>query len=258
MQQQTSTVSYRLPLVCNPSKFTLPAPPSAVADIDAIRKALDIERWGVVLGGSWGSTLALAYAKTHPTNVDSVLLRGVFLFTPSEVDFLFSDGGTAGQNPEAWEAYCAYIEDTSTDWEREKTNLLGAYYQRLTCGDANVQGEAAAAFVGYELSISKTFVSPELIEKVRRTHAMRHPSVHPSAIQALSTTTSRSHHHHNVPPYHHATVPRYHDTTIPQSRRTTTSHPQPYHHPSTTCIVVGPEHPLAAHPFRVDGGPLHG
>ena len=95
-----------------------------------------------------------------------MLLRGVFLFSPSEVDYLFSDGGTAGQNPEAWEAYCQYIEDTSTDWERERTNLLGAYYQRLTSGDKKVQSEAAAAFVGYELSISKTFVSPEVIETV--------------------------------------------------------------------------------------------
>eukprot|EP01052_Picozoa_sp_SAG31_P076781 SAG31_NODE_36085_length_316_cov_1.437788_1_plen_86_part_01 len=62
-------------------------------------------------------------------------------------------------------AYCKFIEDTSSDWERERTNLLGAYYQRLTSGDRQMQNAAASAFVGYELSISKTFVDPASIEE---------------------------------------------------------------------------------------------
>ena len=136
-----------------------------IADCEAIRQKLGIEKWGLVLGGSWGSTLALALAQAHPATIRSLLLRGVFLFGPDEVDYLFSSGGTFGQHPQAWTAYCRFIEDTSSDWERERLNLLGAYYQRLTSGDLAMQKAAASAFVGYELSISKTFVDSALIEE---------------------------------------------------------------------------------------------
>jgi len=139
--------------------------PKLVDDIDQLRRHLKIEKWGLVLGGSWGSTLALAYAQSYPNDVESLLLRGVFLFGPDEVDYLFSNGGTYGQNPQAWEAYSQYIEDTSEDWERERKNLLGAYWERLTSDDLNTRVAAAAAFVGYELSISKTYIDPEVIEE---------------------------------------------------------------------------------------------
>jgi len=146
-----------------------------VADIDALRRHLAVERWGVVLGGSWGSTLALAYAQEHPTDVDALLLRGVFLFGPDEVDHLFGNGGTSSQNPEAWDSYCRYIEDTSKDWERERTNLLGAYWDRLTSDDKATREAAAAAFVGYELSISKTYVDPAVIEEYLGTASLLIP-----------------------------------------------------------------------------------
>ena len=68
-----------------------------VSDVEKIRETLGIEQWGLVLGGSWGSTLALALAQSHPATVRSLLLRGVFLFGPDEVDYLFSNGGTFGQ-----------------------------------------------------------------------------------------------------------------------------------------------------------------
>lgn len=139
--------------------------PKLVADIDLLRQHLGIEKWGLVLGGSWGSTLALAYAQEYPDLVDSLLLRGVFLFGPDEVDYLFSNGGTYGQNPQAWEDYCRYIEDTSEDWEREQKNLLGAYWDRLTSSEKATREAAAAAFVGYELSISKTYIDPAVIEE---------------------------------------------------------------------------------------------
>jgi proline iminopeptidase len=71
--------------------------PKLVDDIDTVRKHLQIEQWGLVLGGSWGSTLALAYAQTHPEHCKELVLRGVFLFEPGEVDYLFSSGGTFGQ-----------------------------------------------------------------------------------------------------------------------------------------------------------------
>lgn len=139
--------------------------PKLVEDIDKLRRHLNIEKWGLVLGGSWGSTLALAYAQAYPNDVESLLLRGVFLFGPDEIDNLFSNGGTYGQNPQAWETYCKYIEDTSKDWERERRNLLGAYWDRLLSNDPGVREAAAAAFVGYELSISKTYVDPNVIEE---------------------------------------------------------------------------------------------
>ena len=139
--------------------------PKLVEDIDKLRRHLNIETWGVVLGGSWGACLAVAYAEAYPQDCKSLLLRGVFLFGPDEADYSFT-GGVYGQNPEAWEYFCKYIEDTSEDWEREKTNLIGAYFSRLTSSDKVVQNAAASAYVGYELSVSKTFTDPAVINEV--------------------------------------------------------------------------------------------
>jgi len=149
--------------------------PKLVADIETLRMHLGIECWGLVLGGSWGSTLALAYAQAHPVRCTALLLRGVFLFGPDEVDYLFSTGGTFGQNPEAWTNYKRFIQETSSDWDREQTNLLGAYWQRLTDHDATKREAAAAAFVGYELSISKTFIDPAVITKYLTTPSILIP-----------------------------------------------------------------------------------
>ena len=102
-----------------------------VGDIDSLRQHLNIDKWGLVLGGSWGSTLALVYAQEFPSHCSALVLRGVFLFGPDEVDYLFSSGGAFGQAPDAWERYSAYIKETSTDWERERSNLLGAYVLKV-------------------------------------------------------------------------------------------------------------------------------
>ena len=139
--------------------------PKLVNDIELLREHLGISKWGLVLGGSWGSTLALAYAQTHPSMCSALLLRGVFLFGPDEVEYLFCNGGTFGQNPQAWEEYKRFVRETSDDWPRESTNLLGAYWQRLTCDDPDMRNAAAAAFVGYELSISKTYIDPEVLKE---------------------------------------------------------------------------------------------
>ena len=143
--------------------------PKLVEDIDKLRRHLNIETWGVVLGGSWGACLAVAYAEAYPQDCKSLLLRGVFLFGPDEVDYLFGTGGSYGQNPQAWESYCQYIQDTSKDWEREKTNLIGAYWDRLTNPDPVVRVAAASAFVGYELSVSKAIIDPAVISDVLTT-----------------------------------------------------------------------------------------
>ncbi|GMH58697.1 hypothetical protein TrST_g7235 [Triparma strigata] len=137
-----------------------------VEDLEALRKFLEVEKWTVVLGGSWGSTLTLSYAIAYPGRMEDLILRGVFLFSPEEVDHLFQDGSTSSQNPEAWEMYAKYIEDTSHDFEAERTNFLGAYYKRMTGQDETVRRAAASAFVGYELSISKSFVDMKRIKEV--------------------------------------------------------------------------------------------
>jgi len=139
--------------------------PKLVGDIEALRVRLGVAKWGLVLGGSWGSTLALSYAQVHPAACAALLLRGVFLFGPDEVEYLFCSGGTYGQNPQAWEEYKRFIRDTSDDWERESRNLLGAYWQRLTGADVELRNAAAAAFVGYELSISKTYIDPAVLRE---------------------------------------------------------------------------------------------
>ena len=98
--------------------------PKLVGDIEALRKHLNIAKWGLVLGGSWGSTLALAYAQQHPTCVSALLLRGVFLFGPDEVEYLFCSGGTFGQNPQAWENYKRFLKDTSDS--KDSNNLYNS------------------------------------------------------------------------------------------------------------------------------------
>ncbi|GMH95737.1 hypothetical protein TL16_g13224 [Triparma laevis f. inornata] len=138
-----------------------------VEDLERLKEFLEVEKWRVVLGGSWGSTLTLSYAIAHPTSMSDLILRGVFLFSPEEVDHLFQNGGTSGQNPEAWEMYAKYIEDSSIDFEAERTNFLGAYYKRMTGEDERIRRKAASAFVGYELSISKSFVDMTRIKEVR-------------------------------------------------------------------------------------------
>jgi len=149
--------------------------PQLVGDLEKLRQRLGIDRWGLVLGGSWGSTLALAYAEAHPPRVETLLLRGVFLFEPAEVAYLFSDGGAAGNHPQAWDAYVAYIRDTSADFDAERGNLLAAYWRRLTSDDAAERLAAASAFVGYELSISKTFVEDGVIRECLETPSLLVP-----------------------------------------------------------------------------------
>ena len=79
-----------------------------VRDIEAIRELLGIDRW-LVFGGSWGSTLALAYAETHPERVTELVLRGIFMLRPSELGFFYQDGASH-LFPDAWEGFVAPIK----------------------------------------------------------------------------------------------------------------------------------------------------
>jgi proline iminopeptidase len=113
-----------------------------IADIERLREQLGVEKW-CVFGGSWGSTLALAYAIKHPERVESLVLRGVFLLTQRELAWFYQDG--AGMLfPDAWERFCAPIP------RAERGDMIGAYHKRLTHPERRVQAEAAAAWSQWE------------------------------------------------------------------------------------------------------------
>ena len=95
-----------------------------VADIERLRERLGIERW-LVLGGSWGSTLALAYAETHPQRVSELVVRGVYTVTRAELDWYYQFG-VSEMFPDRWEAFLAPIP------EAERGDLMAAYRRRLT------------------------------------------------------------------------------------------------------------------------------
>ncbi|HEV7842250.1 MAG TPA: prolyl aminopeptidase [Pyrinomonadaceae bacterium] len=127
-----------------------------VSDIEQLREHLGIESW-MVFGGSWGSTLALAYAQTHPERVRSLVLRGIFLCRPKEIQWFYQDGASA-IFPDVWEQYLRVIP------EAERGDLLGAYHRRLTGDDEAVRVEAARAWSVWEGSTSKLFPDPDMIE----------------------------------------------------------------------------------------------
>lgn len=144
-----------------------------VADIEALREKIGLDCWQLILGGSWGSTLALAYAQAYPNNVRQLLLRGIFTFLPDEVDGLFQNGRAADHYPEEWNAYVQYIKDTSDDWNREQHNLVGAYQHRLH--NPKHRMSAAKAFVTFELSISHLYKNQQRIDSVMQNPAVLVP-----------------------------------------------------------------------------------
>jgi proline iminopeptidase len=113
-----------------------------IRDIERLREQLGVEKW-CVFGGSWGSTLALAYAITHPERVESLVLRGIFLVSPRELSWFYQDGASM-LFPDAWARFCAPIPPD------ERGDLVGAYHRRLTSPDRRVQAEAAAAWSQWE------------------------------------------------------------------------------------------------------------
>ena len=113
-----------------------------VADIEKIRAHLDIDRW-LVFGGSWGSTLALAYAQRHPERVRALVLRGVFLCRPHEIAWFYQQG-TSRLFPDYWEDFIAPVDPAARD------NLLSAYYDLLTGPDELRRLAAAKAWSVWE------------------------------------------------------------------------------------------------------------
>jgi len=113
-----------------------------IEDIERLRVHMGVEKW-CVFGGSWGSTLALAYAITHPERVESLVLRGVFLLTERELHWFYQDGASI-MFPDAW---ARFVEPIPPE---ERDDLMGAYHRRLTHADRRVQARAAAAWSQWE------------------------------------------------------------------------------------------------------------
>lgn len=128
-----------------------------VRDIETLRQHLDIDQW-VVFGGSWGSTLALAYSQTHPESCKGLILRGIFMLRHQELQWFYQEGAS-NIFPDAWEAYLQPIP------LEERQDLISAYYRRLTSNDPNIQLEAAKAWSVWEATTSKLLPDPELQEK---------------------------------------------------------------------------------------------
>lgn len=117
-----------------------------VSDIEALREHLGIERWQV-FGGSWGSTLALAYAQNHPERVTELVLRGIFLLRRSELEWFYQHGASE-IFPDAFDAFVAPIPQV------ERGDLISAYHRRLTSDDAELRRTAARAWSVWEGSTS--------------------------------------------------------------------------------------------------------
>jgi proline iminopeptidase len=113
-----------------------------VADLERIREHLGIDRW-LVFGGSWGSTLALAYAETHPARVSALVLRGIFLCRPWEIRWFYQHGAHL-LFPDYWQEFLAPIP------AEERLDLVQAYHRRLTGGDDAQMREAARAWSIWE------------------------------------------------------------------------------------------------------------
>jgi len=118
-----------------------------VADTEKLRVHLGIAKWQV-FGGSWGSTLALAYAEKHPEACTELVLRGIFLLRKQEIDWFYQRGASI-LYPDAWEPYLAHIP------EAERGDLLTAYHKRLTSPDPAVRLAAAKTWSGWEGGTSK-------------------------------------------------------------------------------------------------------
>jgi proline iminopeptidase len=130
-----------------------------VEDIERLREHLGIERW-LVFGGSWGSTLALAYAETHPDRVTELVLRGIFLLRKWELDWFYQNPDGAGAlYPDLWRQYVATIPVA------ERSDMVRAYYKRLTSMDPQVMRQAAKTWSVWEGATSFLRLNPDYVAK---------------------------------------------------------------------------------------------
>ncbi|HVK21953.1 MAG TPA: prolyl aminopeptidase [Actinokineospora sp.] len=125
-----------------------------VADMERLREHLGIDRWQL-FGGSWGATLAVAYGQTHPERVSEIILRGVFLLRPSELDWLYRGGGAGALFPEAWADFTALVP--------EGEDPLAAYQAMITDPDPATRAQAAVAWSNWEGAAVSLVPNPALV-----------------------------------------------------------------------------------------------
>lgn len=128
-----------------------------VADTEKIRELLKIDKW-VVFGGSWGSTLALAYAITHPEKVKGLILRGIFLCRPSEIKWFYQEGASQ-IFPDVWDEYLKVIP------ENERHDLVAAYHKRLTHENRDIRLQAAKAWSKWEAATSRLYMDANAVDE---------------------------------------------------------------------------------------------
>ena len=128
-----------------------------VEDMERLRTHLAIDRWQL-FGGSWGSTLSLAYAQRHPERVTEMILRGIFLLRPDEIAWYYQEGASR-IFPEAWETF---LEPIPRD---ERHDMVAAYHRRLTSSNRNERIQAARAWSMWEGSTSRLIPDSELVER---------------------------------------------------------------------------------------------
>jgi proline iminopeptidase len=133
-----------------------------IADMEHIREQLGIDKW-VLFGGSWGSTLALAYAQAHPERVHGLILRGIFLCRPQEFDWFYQEGASR-LFPDYWEDYLAPIPPN------ERGNLMQAFYKRLTGPDQIAQMHAAKAWSTWEGRTATLRPNPQVVDRFTDSH----------------------------------------------------------------------------------------
>jgi proline iminopeptidase len=127
-----------------------------VSDIELIRKSHNIEKWFIVLGGSWGSCLSLAYAQTHPERVSRLVISGIFLITPLELQNFNKENLIF---PEFYEEMISLLPEV------EREDAITAYWRRLMSEDFQIQLKYAKAWIKYENLISEFYVNPDPIGK---------------------------------------------------------------------------------------------
>ncbi len=127
-----------------------------VDDIERLRTMVGVDKW-MVFGGSWGSTLSLAYAQKYPERVTELVLRGIFLFDRYELEWLYKEGANS-LYPDKWEEFVAQIP------EAERADLIEAYRTRLTSADEDEQLRAAKAWSAWEAATVTLLPSPETVE----------------------------------------------------------------------------------------------
>jgi proline iminopeptidase len=129
-----------------------------VEDIERLREMVGVDKW-LVYGGSWGSTLSLAYAQTHPDRVTELVLRGIFLFDPYEIDWMYKKGGASQLYPDKWEEFIAPIP------EDEHDDLVEAYRKRLTGSDPVERLRCAKAWSKWEAEIVTLLPDPHVVDE---------------------------------------------------------------------------------------------